>query len=270
MTLFAIAILALVQGITEFLPISSHGHLIITRSLLGLSEPGLTISIAVHVGTLGAVVIYFWRDVWLMVIGIGQLARGGNGAGRRLVTLVAAATLPVLAAGYLVMAYLGEDLNTLAVIGWATLGFGLLLYLSDRIGMTVRRVEHMGLAQALIIGLFQVLALIPGTSRSGITMTAARFLGFERTEAARFSLLLSIPAILGAGTLAGIDLYQSGDSELQAAALFAAAMAFVAALAAIAVMMAWLRRATFTPFVLYRIALGGGLLIWVYFFQSAA
>jgi undecaprenyl-diphosphatase len=269
-TPFAITILALVQGITEFLPISSHGHLIVARSLLGLTAPGLLISIAAHVGTLAAVVIYFRRDVWLMLTGLGDLVSGNDGSGRRLVTLVIVATLPVLAAGYLVMAYVGEDLNTIAMIGWATLGFGLLLYLSDRIGMTVRRVEHMGLVQALVIGLFQVLALVPGTSRSGITMTAARFLGFERTEAARFSLLLSIPAILGAGTLASIALYQSGDSRLQAAALFAAATAFVAALAAIAVMMAWLRRATFTPFVLYRIVLGAGLLIWVYFFQSTA
>ncbi len=270
MTPFAIAILALVQGITEFLPISSHGHLIVARSLLGLTAPGLLIIIAAHVGTLAAVVIYFRRDVWLMLTGLGDLVRGNDGSGRQLVTLVIVATLPVLAAGYLVMAYVGEDLNTIAMTGWATLGFGLLLYLSDRIGMTVRRVEHMGLVQALVIGLFQVLALVPGTSRSGITMTAARFLGFERTEAARFSLLLSIPAILGAGTLASIALYQSGDSRLQAAALFAAATAFVAALAAIAVMMAWLRRATFTPFVLYRIVLGAGLLIWVYFFQSTA
>jgi undecaprenyl-diphosphatase len=267
-TLFAIAILALVQGITEFLPISSHGHLIVARSLLGLDEPGLIINIAVHVGTLGAVMVYFRRDVRLMLIGVSEIIMGEDGAGRRLLITVLVATVPVLVAGYFVMTYLGEELNTIAVIGWTTLGFAVLLYFSDRIGMTMRRIEHMGLAQALIIGLFQVLALVPGTSRSGITMTAARLLGLERTEAARFSLLLSIPAILGAGALAGIALYQAGDARLQAAALLAAAFAFLAALAAISLMMAWLRRATFTPFVIYRVVLGAVLLIWVYFFQA--
>jgi undecaprenyl-diphosphatase len=116
----------------------------------------------------------------------------------------------------------------------------------------------------VIIGCAQVLALIPGTSRSGITMSAARLLGMERSEAARFSMLLSIPAILGAGTLKGLDLYRLGDVELTATAVFAAGLAFVAAWVTIFALMAWLQRSTFTPFVVYRVFLGGALLALTY------
>jgi undecaprenyl-diphosphatase len=139
-----------------------------------------------------------------------------------------------------------------------------LLFLVDRAGMTVRRLEHLGTGGAVFIGLAQVLALIPGTSRAGITITLARLLGFERRDAARFSLLLSIPTILGAGILSGVDIYQTGDVELGLRAALAAALAFLAALATIAVMMAWLRRAGFTPFVVYRVIAGVALLIWWY------
>ena len=122
----------------------------------------------------------------------------------------------------------------------------------------------MSYAAALFIGLSQVLALIPGTSRSGITMTAARLLGYERSEAARFSMLLAIPAILAAGSLTGFDLYKAGDAQLTLDAAIAAGLAFVSALLAIIAMMSWLRRASFLPFVIYRILLGGGLLYWIY------
>jgi undecaprenyl-diphosphatase len=130
--------------------------------------------------------------------------------------------------------------------------------------MTIRRLEHMSYAAALFIGLAQVLALIPGASRSGVTMTAARMIGFERADAARFSLLLSIPAILGAATLAGLNIHQTGDLELGFDAAIAAGIAFLAALISISVMMAWLRHAGFMPFVIYRLLLGGALLVWIY------
>lgn len=269
MTSFEIGVLALVQGITEFLPISSHAHLILVEGVLCSPAAGLDIFIAVHVGSLGAVLVYFRRDVWLMLAGLAGAFAGRGGQGLRLLALVVVATLPVLPAGYFVKAYAADALGTLVVIAWATLGFGLLLYLADRIGMTIRRIEHMGVGQALVIGLAQVLALMPGTSRSGITMTAARMLGFERSEAARFSLLLSIPTIVGAGTLAGLDLYRAGDAELQALALIAAALAFFAALTAISLMMAWLRHASFTPFVVYRVVLGAILLALAYMLPGA-
>jgi len=260
-----IAILALIQGITEFLPISSSGHLVLTPVLLGWPDQGLTIDVAVHVGTLGAVMLYFWRDMALMVGGVIQMAkrRRVNDGGRLLLLLVLA-TVPVVIAGSAFNHYWPDGLRSVTLIGWTTLGFGVVLWLADRLGMTMRRIEHLRIFDVLIIGLSQVLSLLPGTSRSGITMSAARLLGMERSEAARFSMLMSIPAIMGAGVLKGLELYESKDQILTSAALMAAAMSFVAALITIAFLMAWLRRATFTPFVVYRIILGGGLLALSY------
>ena len=173
--------------------------------------------------------------------------------------------MPVVAAGGLGVRYgVIDRLQSVEVIAWATLGFGIVLYAADRLCLTVRKIEHMTFGGALIIGIAQALALIPGTSRSGITMTAARAMGYERIEAARFSMMLSIPVIVAAGAYEGLKLYRAGDAELTTSAIIAALMAFVAALAAIGALMRWLRRASFTPFVVYRVALGAGLLAWIY------
>lgn len=264
MTLVQLIVLALVQAITEFLPISSSAHLILAPHVMGWQDQGALFDIAVHVGTLFAVLAYFSRDVGQVIAGVGHLATGRSSAGSRLALNVLVGTLPLILAGFLVHEFAGDALRSVEVIAWATIGFGIVLYIADKIGMTVNRIEHMNVPSALIIGLAQVLALIPGTSRSGITMTAARFLGFERTDAARFSLLLSIPAILAAGTLAALDLYEIGRIDLTLDILLAAGLSFVGALISIAVMMAWLRHATFTPFVVYRLLLGGLLLWWSY------
>lgn len=273
MPLLHVLILAIVQGVTEFLPISSSGHLVITWEAfdrLGLEVPEnseadrLIIDIAAHLGTLLAVVVYFWRDMSRMGLGLAKLCIGRWDPSVRLVYYLIVASIPIFVVGFVFKDLITLSLRDHEVIAWATIGFGLLLYLSDRVGMTLQRIEHLGLGAALTIGLAQTLALIPGTSRSGITITAARFLGFERQEAARFSLLLAIPAILGAGALAGVDLYDHGSLQLRTDAALAAGLAFVAALVAIAVMMAWLRRATFTPFVAYRICLGLVLLWLIY------
>ncbi len=261
MTLLQLAVLSLVQGITEFLPVSSSGHLILTSRVLGWPDQGLEIDIAVHAGTLLAVVVYFLRDIARIVAGLTET---GSASTRPLAAMLIVATLPVGAAGF-ALHEMGQDtVRDVSIVAWTTLGFGLLLLVSDRFGMTLRRMEHMTWAPAVAIGLAQALALIPGTSRSGVTMTAARFMGFEREAAARFSLLLSIPVILAATVLAGLDVYRSGEPAMTRAALIAAAMAFVSAIVAIWLMMAWLRRATFTPFVVYRVALGLALLAWVY------
>ncbi len=272
MSVLHIVVLALVQGLTEFLPISSQGHLKLANEVLAglglitapLAEEDLVLTVAVHVGTLGAVVLYFWRDLGAMALGLWRLTRGRADAGARLAGYLIVGTVPVIIAGFAVNYYSPEGLRSITVIGWATLVFGLVLYMADRTGMTVRHIQHQGLGDAVIIGCAQALALIPGTSRAGITMSAARLLGMERSEAARFSMLLSIPAILGAGTLKGLDLYRSGDAELTAAAVLAAGLAFAIALPAIFALMAWLRRATFTPFVVYRVFLGGVLLAVAY------
>jgi len=261
---FPIILLAVVQGITEFLPISSSGHLQLVPAVAGWPDQGLTIDVAVHVGSLGAVMLYLWRDLWSMLRGLGQAFLGRVTSGAKLLGLLILATLPVVAAGFALDRYIPGGLRSIEVIAWATVGFGLLLYYVDQRMMAVNRLEHMNVVSALIIGMSQIVALIPGTSRSGITMTAARALGFERVDAARFSMLLSIPTIIGAGGLKGWELWQSGNVALGRDAAMSAGFAFVSALIAIALMMAWLRRASFTPFVVYRVLLGLVLLAWVY------
>ena len=273
MSLLHVVILAIVQGITEFLPISSSGHLVLTWEafdavgMTGIEQDEhdrLTLDIAVHVGTLAAVCLYAWREVGQMAGGVARLALGRWTPGARLAALLVVGSLPLVLVGVLFKDTVTAHLRDTAVVAWATIGFGIVLYIADRSTLTLRRIEHMTFAAGFVIGLAQILALVPGTSRSGITMTAGRFLGFERVEAARFSLLLAIPAILGAGSLAGYDLYQSGNVVLGHEALVGAALSFVVALISIMLMIGWLRRASFTPFVVYRILLGGALLWWVY------
>jgi undecaprenyl-diphosphatase len=259
-----LAVLAVIQGLTEFLPISSSGHLVLVPHVLGWPDQGLVIDVAVHVGTFGAVLVFFWRDIGRMILGLLQALQGRGGPGLRLFLQLVLGSLPLIAAGYMISRYLGDTLRSVEVIGWATVGFGVLLGIADKIGMTIRRMEHMGYGSVLIIGFAQVLAFIPGASRSGVTMMAARAIGFERPDAARFSLLLSIPAILGAGTLQGMKVYEAGDLSLGLDAAIAAGIAFATALVSISLMMAWLRRAGFMPFVIYRLLLGGALLVWVY------
>jgi len=265
--LLHIVILALVQGVTEFLPISSSGHLVLVPWLAGWPDQGLILDVAVHVGTLGAVMAYLWRDIAAMLGGLWRFAKGrGMNDGVRLAFFLVLGTLPVIAAGLVMKKYMPGGIRSIEVIGWATLGFGVLLWLVDRFSVTLRRMEHLKLFDVIIIGVSQCLALIPGTSRSGITMTTARMLGMERRDCARFSMLLSIPAIVGAGVLMGLELYKTGDPVQIDAALAGVGFAFVSALIAIALMMAWLKRASFTPFVIYRLALGGFLLAISYGF----
>ncbi len=269
MPLIQILILAAIQGITEFLPISSSGHLILIPKLTGLADQGLMMDVAVHVGTLVAVMLYFWRDVFGMVRSLARIF--GQIENHRkfdaefwLFCKLLLATLPAIVAGFYVNKYMGVNLRTLEIIGWATLCFGILLFVADKINMTVRKMEHISFGGAFFVGLMQAIALVPGASRAGITMTAARFLGVERQDAARFSLLLSIPAIIGAGVLKGYELSGSTDQMLIYDVLTVAGLSFLFALAAISLLMLWLRRASFTPFVIYRILLGGVLLCIVY------
>jgi undecaprenyl-diphosphatase len=262
--LLQIAVLALVQGITEFLPISSWAHLILVSKVSGWPDHGLLMEAAVHVGTLFAVILYLRRDIAGMLVGLARAARRRKDAGARLAGQVAIGSIPVAAAGFAVEYVEPEGLRSIHVIAWTTIGFAGVLYATDRMGMTLRRIEHLTALDAAIIGLAQALALVPGTSRSGVTMSAARLLGMERPDAARFSLMLSIPASTGAGLLEGLKLYRSGSAELAVDALFAAVLAFASALIAIAAMMAWLRRASFTPFVVYRLILGAVLLAFAH------
>lgn len=260
---FNLLVLAIVQGITEFLPISSSAHLILVPQLFGWPDQGLSIDIAVHLGTLLAVMTYFHGEVRRLIVGGLNLVTGRADGDTRLLLQIVVATIPVVVLGVIFKGIVENELRSPLIIAATTIGFGIVLYLADRKGDAAERtLAGMTYRDALLIGLFQALALVPGVSRSGITMTAALFLAFSRTEAARFSLLLSIPTILAAGLLVGYDLWQSGDAALQADAVYAAVLSFGAALLAIWAMMAWLKRFSFTPFVIYRLVLGAFLLFW--------
>ena len=264
MTLLHIVILAVVQGVTEFLPIGASGHRVLAATIFAWPEQSTAVGVAVQAGMLLAVVTYFWRDVWEMLTGAGGSFAGRKGPGLRLLLFVAVATVPAAAVGYFGLRYIGVQFHGIGTIAWMTLGFGLLLGIADRLCMTVRRIEHMNYVGALFVGAAQVLSVIPGSGRTGVAMTACRLLGMERREAARFSLLLSIPAILGAAGMAGLDLYRAGDLTFGADAALAAALSFAAGLGAIAFMMHWLAHATFMPFAAYRVVLGAGMLYWIY------
>lgn len=266
MTLYHIFILALIQGISEFLPVSSSGHLVLVHHMLeGGSadlcwEQNRTIDVAVHIGTLASVLVYFRKDLCGMLSGF----RNRHSPGFRLMGFVGIASVPVILAGLTLHMLQPDWLCLLEIMAWTTLLFGIVLWIADRFVPAEKTLGTMTWKQAILIGLAQTLALIPGTSRSGITMTAARFLGFTRVEAARFSLLLAIIAIGGAGTLSTLDLIRSGNAELGLESLLAAVLSFLSGWAAITLMMKWLERATFTPFALYRIALGTALLALIY------
>lgn len=261
-----IAVLAIVQGVTEFLPISSSGHLILVPILTGWPDQGLLIDVAVHVGSLGAVLLYWRHDLAAMGRGLGDWRQPDLFAepGRRLLVLIAIATVPVLIIGAALATVGSGFLRSIAVIGWTSLAFGILLYIVDLRAPHKRGVDELGAGDALVIGLAQAVALVPGASRAGITITAGRWLGLRRDEAARFSMLLSIPTILGAGGLLTLNLIRLGQTDINAQVLLAVALAFISALAAIALMMRWLQHATYTPFVIYRCLLGLVLLAWEY------
>lgn len=260
-------VLGLVQGLSEFLPISSSGHLILVPIATGWADQGLTFDVAVHMGSLGAVLLYFRHDLLAMLKGMGDWKEPGllNHPGRHLIALIAVGTLPIILGGLGIKLLLGtENLRNAWVVGCTSIFFGSALYIADRIGARERGITQMGFSDALVIGCAQVLALIPGTSRSGVTMTAARLLGLQRAEAARFSFLLSIPAILAAGLLVTLEVMGGEGDGLDSSVILGLLAAFLSAWAAIAFLMNWLRRESFTPFVIYRLLLGVALLIYAF------
>jgi undecaprenyl-diphosphatase len=264
MTLFHLVLVALIQGITEFLPISSSGHLVLLPDLTGMQDQGQVIDVAAHVGTLFAVVIYFWSDVRLALAGCLRLVRGKvDTPGAKLALCLLIATVPVILAGLILnLTGLADAMRSVAVIGWTMLLFGLLLYWADQRGETTRTAEDWTMKHALVMGLWQAVALIPGTSRSGITITAARYLGYARTDAARLSMLMSIPTIFASGTLLAIEVVATADAQAARDGAIVAIMSFLAALAALVVMMRLLRSVSYTPYVIYRVILGV-ILLWI-------
>ncbi|SIO18963.1 undecaprenyl-diphosphate phosphatase [Vannielia litorea] len=266
MELWQLLIIAIIQGITEFLPISSSGHLILLPGLTGMKDQGQVIDVAVHVGTLFAVVLYFRRDVAAAAVGSLRLMRGkADTPGARLAGLLILATIPVILFGLVLkLTGLDDHLRSIAVIGWTMLIFGLVLYWADQNGPEVKEDKDWNLKDALVMGFWQAVALIPGTSRSGITITAARQLGYKREDGAKLAMLMSIPTIAASGILLGAEVIATADAQAARDAGIAALFAFLSALLALTLMMRLLRSVSFTPYVIYRVVLGVFLLWWAY------
>ena len=263
MSLEHIIVLAIVQGLTEFLPISSSGHLNLIHLLTAWPDQGPVIDVALHVGSLFAVFLYFWRDTGQLAIGVRDTLTFRQTPAARLFQLLIVATIPLFSVGFVLFETgLIEALRTVEVIAWANLIFAILLYAVDKHQAQERELGTLNLKGAIGIGLFQAFALLPGASRSGACMTAARAYGFKRTESARLATLMAIPAILGAGLLATLDVLEQGDLQLGLDAITAAILAFIVAYLSIWGMMALLRRTSMTPFVIYRVVLGL-ILFWI-------
>ncbi|MEM9710379.1 MAG: undecaprenyl-diphosphate phosphatase [Pseudomonadota bacterium] len=264
MSLFHLVLVAVIQGVTEFLPVSSSGHLVLLPQIAGFEDQGQVIDVAVHVGALFAVILYFWSDCLRILNGIGSILRGRfGGKDARLALFLSLATVPVVFAG-LVMNRTGLDdaVRSTAVIGWTFVIFGIALYLADRFGSEIKESGDWSAKDAFIMGLWQVLSLIPGTSRSGITITGARQLGYERSEAARLAMLMSIPTIIASGVLVGSEVMVEADMAAARDGAIAAILAFIAALGALWAMMRLLKHVSFTPYVIYRVILGL-IILWV-------
>nr|WP_242521689.1 undecaprenyl-diphosphate phosphatase [Motiliproteus sp. SC1-56] len=253
--------MALIQGVTEFLPVSSSAHLILPAQLLGWPDQGLAFDVAVHVGTLAAVLFYFRRDFALLIYGwLRQVRRGRPSYHGRLGWALLIGTLPAVLAGAFFNDFIETHLRSTLVIAATTIFFGLVLGWADWRRTEVRRTRDMTLKDVLVIGCAQAVALIPGTSRSGITISAGLMLGLTRQSAARFSFYLSAPLILAAGLYKGVELYRHGSDAQWLTAGLGALLAALSAYACIHLFLTLLDRLGMTPFVIYRLILGAALL----------
>jgi undecaprenyl-diphosphatase len=263
MTLIQIIVLSLIQGLTEFLPVSSSAHLILGSRIFSWPDQGLVFDVATHLGTLLAVLVYFRKDLWNMVVPWLGSSKGDEDSRKLGLTLIVA-SIPAIVAGGLLHGWVESALRDVRVIAFSTIGFGLLLWWADARFSRSKLMQDMNMKSGVIIGLAQMLALVPGTSRSGITITMGRMLGFDADSAARFSFLLSIPIIAAAGGYgvlrmllhdAPIDWFQFG---------LAIVLSALAGWLCIAAFLALLKRVGLVPFVVYRLALGVALL-WIAF-----
>ena len=258
-----IVLISLIQGLTEFLPVSSSGHLALIPVFTPFNYQGKILDVAAHIGTLIAVSFYLRAeiiDIFNALLSFGR----SDPVNARLGVLLALATIPVAIAGYFVNYANWIWVDMVLTLALANFGFAILLWFSDKVAISRQGLESLSWLPAILIGFAQICALIPGASRSGVTMSAARFLGYDRITAARFSLLLSLPAIAGAGTLKSMDLFASGNLALGVDAALVVVLSAWLAWFSIFWMMRWLAAASFSIFVYYRIALGALLLIGLY------
>lgn len=271
MSLYYIIVLAVVQGITEFLPISSSAHLLLVHagfnngSLENAWSENLIMDLAVHIGTLFSVLVYFRRDVIKMIGGLAHFATGRRDTeNSKLLTVVIVGSLPAIFIGALVNIYEPAILRDLHVVCFTTIIFGFLLWWVDKISPSEKTIDKITVRDALFIGVAQTVALFPGTSRSGITMTAGRMIGLSRTQSAHYSLLLAMVVTSGAGALGVLRLIEAEDIALTGDALMAAIFSFCAGLLTIIGMMKFLKTSSFAVFAVYRIALGIVLTYLIY------
>ena len=264
-------LLAAIQGITEFIPVSSSGHLQLVHGMTAYPDHGLVIDVALHTGTLLAVMAYFRRDVGPMLVGARDIIRRQPSAAAHLVQVLVIASLPVLLAGAVLVPLDATDaLREPEIVAWASIIFAIPLWLADRRQASQSSditageesdPQSISPRHALIIGLAQMLALIPGASRAGVTITAGLFLGFDRTQAARFSMLLAMPVIAAFALVGLVDLVQAGALQALGTALVAALLTGLFAFATIHAFLKMTRMMGLLPFVIYRIGLGIGLLV---------
>jgi undecaprenyl-diphosphatase len=265
MTIYEIIILAIIQGLTEFLPISSSAHLILPEQILGWRSHGLAFDVAVHVGSLLAVMIYFRQDIVRLTL--AWLAQGFSkqqSLDSRLAWWVIIGTLPAGLFGYLMKDWISLNARSALIIAITTIVFGLLLWYADAKATQRKTLNDITLKDTVLIGIAQAMAIIPGTSRSGVTMTAGLMLGLDRESAARFSFLLSMPIILAAGLFSALDLAQAEQAVDWSALLYGAGFSFIAAYLCIHLFLSWISRIGMLPFVIYRLILGTILLFFVF------
>ena len=263
MTLIQIIVLSLIQGLTEFLPVSSSAHLILGGKVFSWPDQGLVFDVATHLGTLLAVFVYFRKDIWSMIT---PWFSGGedDATSRQLGLTLIVASIPAILAGGLLHGWVESALRDVRVIAYSTIGFGLLLWWADARFPRNKQLAEMSMKSGLLIGLAQMLALVPGTSRSGITMTMGRALGFDADTAARFSFLLSIPIIAAAGAYGLMRMFMN-DAPINGFQFgLAVLLSAIAGWLCIAAFLALLKKVGLVPFVIYRLILGLALL-WLTF-----
>ena len=261
MTTVQIVVLAIVQGLTEFLPISSSGHLVLVPSLVEWTDQGLAFDVAVHFGSLIAVVLFFREDIAGLIRGGVQILGGDVKSPQANMALaIALGTIPAAAAGLLFAGWIEQNLRDPSVIVYTLAGYGILMALADRFARRDKSITDIRIRDALVIGVAQALALVPGTSRSGVTITAGRMLGFERQDAARFSFLLSAPVILLATVYKGAELVLGDAAVAWGELALGVVVSAVVAYLSIEFFMRFVSRIGLAPFAIYRLALAGLLL----------
>jgi len=257
-------LLGIVQGLTEFLPISSSAHLAIVPQLLGWEDPGAAYTAVVQIGTELAVLLYFWRDIWTIGSGWGRgvFSRAAREAPEwRMGWFIIVGSLPIVLLGLLLEDLIDREFRNLWFIASMLIGMGLVLGLAERIGRKTKPIDDLSARDAILLGLAQACALVPGVSRSGATISMGLILGYERQAATRYAFLLAIPAVVGAGVYKLKDIPGGENAYGTVPTLVGTAVAFVVGLAVIHWLLQYVSKNSYTPFVLYRIALGAVVLV---------